>query len=126
MIRRWAGVVGVLLVALVGAEVSDAAEPETGPRIALTRVNELRSELVTVDPSGSDQHVIADGRGPIDPFAVSPASWSADGNRLAFVGTTDDAEFHMDIYVQAVGSGGVSLVPGTRNGTHPLLSPDGH
>jgi Tol biopolymer transport system component len=69
---------------------------------------------------------MVDGRGPVQPFAISPSSWSADGTRLAFVGISDDPEFHMDIYVQAIDSGKVSLVPGTRSGIHPLLSPDGH
>src|SRR5690242_199291 len=129
MIRLLGGVVVALLLgafAFVGAAVSDAAETQTGPRLALTRLNESRSEVVTVDPSGSNPHVIVDGRSAIEPFAVSPSSWSADGNKLAFVGIVDDPEFHLGIYVQAVDSGDVSLVPGTRNGTHPLLSPDGH
>ena len=126
MLRRSAGIVGVLLVALVGAGVSDAVETQTGPRLALTWLNESRSELVTVDPSGSDQHLVVDGHGPVQPFAISPSSWSADGNRLAFIGIPSEGKFRFDIYTRAVDGGDVLWVPGTRGGTQPLLSPDGH
>jgi Tol biopolymer transport system component len=126
MIRRSAGVLGVLLVSLIGAGVSDAVETQVGPRLALTRVNESRPELATVDPSGSNQQVLVDSHGPIQPFPISPSGWSADGEKLAFVGASGDNDTHLDIYVQAVKDGGIFQVPGTRNGTHPLLSPDGH
>ncbi len=126
MIRRSAGVLGVLFASLLGAGVSDAVDMPIGPRLALMRVHQSRQELVTVDPSGSNQQVLVDSRGPIQPFPASPPSWSADGDKVAFVGASGDSDFHFDIYVQAVKDGGIFQVPGTRNGTHPLLSPDGH
>lgn len=126
MIRRSAGVLGLLLAMLAGGAVSVAAETPEGPRLALSRLNETRIELVTVDPSGSNQHLIVDGHSPIQPFPISPPSWSADGSKLAFVGVPADGEFHFDIYVQALDGSGPYLVPGTRSGTRPLLSPDGH
>jgi Tol biopolymer transport system component len=119
MIRRSAGALGVLVALLACGTVSDAAEMAAGPRLALTRLNDSRLELVTVDPSGSDPQVVADSRSPVQPFPISPPSWSADGANLAFVGTSLDEEFHLDIYVQAVTGGRADLVPGTRNGTQP-------
>jgi Tol biopolymer transport system component len=127
MIRRSAGVLGVLIASLIGAAAGGAAENPPGPRLALTRVNESRSELVTVDPSGSNPQVLVDDRSPGRLFAISPSSWSADGEKLAFVGISDDNDdVHLDIYVLAVEDGEIFQVPGTRNGSHPVLSPDGH
>jgi Tol biopolymer transport system component len=126
MIRRSAWVLGVLFALLFGATASGAVEVPAGPRLALMRLNESSFELVTVDPSGSRQQVVNDGRGSITPFSTSPPGWSADGSRLAFGGISGDNDFRLDVYVQRVDGSGVSLVPGTRNGSHPLLSPDGH
>lgn len=116
----------VLLGLLVVTPVAGAAKVAAGPRLSLTLLNEMRPEVVTTDPSGSDQQVIVDGQGPVQPFPVSPSSWSADGSKLAFIGARPEGEFQLDIYVQAVDGDGVSLVPGTHDGTHPVLSPDGH
>jgi len=130
MICRSAGVLGVLLASFFGAAVSGAAEVPAGPRLALMRLNEHRPELVTMDPSGSNVQLIADGRGPglFEPFPLGPPSWSADGTKLAFVGVSGSDEVRFDIYVDSIDEEGSSpsLVPGTRSSTSPLLSPDGH
>lgn len=125
MIRRSAGVLGALLALLFGAVYADAVEMP-GPRLALMRIGDSKFVLVTTDPAGSNQQGVVEGGGAVEPFPISPPSWSADGTKLAFVGVPAEGRFQLDIYVQEVGGGKMSLVPGTRSGTRPLLSPDGH
>jgi Tol biopolymer transport system component len=130
MIRRSAGVLGVLVASLAGATNGAAAEAPAGPRLALMRLSESRLELVTMDPSGSDVRMIAEGRasGLPEPFPLGAPGWSADGAKLAFVGASGSSEIRFDIYVQAIdgSEGSLCWVPGTRGGMNPLLSPDGH
>ncbi|HEU5254215.1 MAG TPA: hypothetical protein VFU16_12920 [Solirubrobacterales bacterium] len=125
MIRRLAGVVGALFVLLFGAVSADAVEMP-GPRLALMRITESRPELVTTDPAGLNQQDVVANDAAVEPFFLVPPSWSPDGEKLAVIGVPKEGKFRFDVYVLDVGDGRMSLVPGTRSGMHPLLSPDGH
>jgi Tol biopolymer transport system component len=49
--------------------------------------------------------------------------WSADGSLLVFAGSSGKTR---QIYVVDADGGGLRPIPGTTNGTEPVLSPDGH
>jgi Tol biopolymer transport system component len=55
---------------------------------------------------------------------VSHMALSADGSTLAFVSPEENSGLPM-IYVQRVGSPGITPLPGTEGASYPFLSPDG-
>jgi Tol biopolymer transport system component len=126
VIRRLAGVllVACVLAALAAAGAS-AAFPE-GPRLTFVRAGEHIPQLVSSDPAGGDQTVLAPvtGSHPL-PFPLSPPSWSADGSRVAFSAFPDQHVLRIDAYVAAADGSGVTEVPGTRDAFSAVLSPDG-
>lgn len=63
------------------------------------------------------------------PLPFSPPTWSADGARVAFAGlsyTPGKTPLDLDLYTAAADGSGIAKLPGTRNGSYPVLSPDGH
>jgi Tol biopolymer transport system component len=77
-------------------------------------------QLVSTDPSGGDRQVIFGGKSESQllPFPFSAPTWSADGARVAFMGTvrSKDEPF-IDIYDAAAHGSGVVKLPGTREGS---------
>ena len=106
-----------------------AAEVPAGPRLTFVLASDSALQLVSTDPSGGDQQVIFGGKSEshLLPFPFSAPTWSADGARVAFMGTvrSKDEPF-IDIYDAAADGSGVVKLPGTREGSYPVLSPDGH
>jgi Tol biopolymer transport system component len=129
-------VAGLLtLVLAFSASAAPAAEAPTGPRLAVIRAT-LKShglELVTVDRNGARPVRLAGGGRRRKPFLdlFSPMAWTTDGEKLAFSGIVgfrngDGAEpIEKLFFVNADGSG-LRGIPGTQEGTGPVLSPDGH
>lgn len=114
-----------LFALLAGAA---SAETPTGPRLAFMRWDASQLALVSADPVGSDQRLIAGGSPKARPmvYPIGPPAWSADGTRVAFTGVSpgkDDPR--LDIYVVMADGSGLEKLPGTRDGFYPVLSPDG-
>lgn len=132
-VTRRAMVVGGAVAALaLGATSALAAAPE-GPRLAFVRFTEkpAKLELVTSDPSGLQEQLIAGGgsRARSLPFVLDPPSWSPDGTQIAFSGWIvkprgfDPSDLR--IFVAAADGSGVREVPGTKGGFSPVFAPDG-
>jgi Tol biopolymer transport system component len=122
----------VLLATLVlFGGVATAAEP-AGARFAYTEIGEgpSRLEVRTLGLDGSEPRTIAGGRsgkaGPY-PFFLQPPSWSGDGTRLAFagIGLKGKKKEPIEIFVAGSDGTGARRVPGTREGSGPVFSPDG-
>jgi TolB protein len=109
--------------------VSAAAEVPPGPRLTFVRAGGHGIQLVSADPSGGDQRVIAGGGDKAQPlpFLFSAPTWSADGTRVAFTGVSEQ-EHHalLDIYDAAADGSALIKLPQTADGIYPVLSPDGH
>jgi Tol biopolymer transport system component len=126
VIRRLAGVV-VVASALLALPVVAQAEVPLGPRLTFTRAGDAGSELITADPAGQDQRVIAGGGEDVRPLplALSSLSWPGDGSAVVFAGLSGnprDARF--DLYLVGADGSGLRRIPGTRDGLDPVLSPD--
>ncbi len=129
MIRRLAGAV-LAACALFALFVADAgAEVPAGPRLTFVQSGGHGFQLVSADPSGGDQRVIAGGGDKAQPlpFPFSSLTWSADGTRVAFTGISEQ-EHHafLDIYDAAADGSGLAKLPQTADGIYPVLSPGGH
>jgi len=121
-------------VALSGGSAQAAAP--AGPRLLTFAVHDLgpilssrsREPLVlleTLSPAGGKPRVIARGRlGPrsLSPNFLTGATWSADGTVVAFAAGEEKRE---RIFVVSGNGGRPRPVPGTRRGTHPVISPGG-
>jgi Tol biopolymer transport system component len=136
---RWILVCGLTAILAVAIVPLSGAEP-TGPRLALVKFFGGKSakdgarfgapffSLSTVGPRGEEIETIAQGRTEVSyrdqvvPGEGQP-SWSADGSRIAFVGTSDGSETW--IYVASSGDSEINEVPETYGTTNPVLSPDG-
>src|SRR6201991_546731 len=125
----WAG----LLILLLGAGLASAAAPEV-PQLAVIRlsVKPTRAELSLVNPDGGGAVRLAGGGRGSRPLlsALSPASWSPDGERVAFSGAVrtkkgDDREAIRRLFT--VRADGTELRPirGTDGAAAPVFSPDG-
>lgn len=130
----------LVLVAVVapGGAVARGATPG-GPRLATVSLTEVKREhegekdrsklsLQTLGPAGEQRRLLL--RAPLEPTgrAVGPMPfggprWSADGSLLVFAGFSGKTR---QIYVIGADGGGLRAIPGTTNGTDPVLSPDGH
>ncbi|MGN6586035.1 MAG: TolB family protein [Solirubrobacterales bacterium] len=129
MIRRLAGVLLIACALSALPVASAAAEVPAGPRLAFMRSDGARFQLVSSDPAGQDQQVIAGGSGvgQLLPLPFYPPTWSTDGTHIVFAGAVRlRAEFHFDIYDAAADGSEVAELPGTALGKFPVLSPDGH
>ena len=87
-----------------------------------------RLSLRTFGPSGAQRRSLLDAPleargGEVGPVPFHGPSWSADGSLLAFAGSSGKVK---RIYVIDTDGGGLRPVAGTKNGTEPVLSPDGH
>ncbi|HWM64679.1 MAG TPA: hypothetical protein VNP96_11915 [Solirubrobacterales bacterium] len=128
MIRRGLAVAGVgALLACAVAEVP-AAAPD-GPRLAFVSLVNDKSRalrLETVDGSGAVRRTLLagrlarDGKGPMPFFAPS---WSPDGTRLAVIVLAGKQP--RSIHLISSDGRGSRVVPETKGGTDPVLSPDG-
>jgi len=119
-----------------------AADAPPGPRIATVALTEahakaprggpkLRMSLLSVDPAEGRQLPLfsgdletTNGITPI-PLGVA-AAWSSDGSLIAFTAYGKGKSEHGQIYVIGADGRGTRPLPGTRDGTDPVLSPDGH
>jgi Tol biopolymer transport system component len=127
MNRLLAGVGAVACtISLLFAGAAAAAAPP-GPRLTFMRTTGEVFELVSSDPAGQDQQVLAGGDEQVrpvpDPF-TQPA-WSGDGMLLAFSGLSRLPGGHLDIYRMNADGSDLRRIPGTRDGIKPVLSPDG-
>ncbi|HYG95890.1 MAG TPA: hypothetical protein VD741_02165, partial [Solirubrobacterales bacterium] len=121
----------VLVAFLLGlAGPAGAATPE-GPRLAILASNGQTSGVITTGPSGEGREVLVDDP---DYWGIGDRlSWSADGERLAFVAA---GLFQSDPggpfgtgwpLVAVAGAGGGSRVfpRAFLNGGEPVMAPDG-
>jgi Tol biopolymer transport system component len=127
----------VLLAVLVPGSAF-AAQP-AGPRLATVSLSDVtrkhqgekdpsRLSLRTVGPSGAQLRRLLDaplepGGGEVGPMPFNGPRWSAEGSLLAFAGSSGKGK---RIYVIGADGSGLRPVAGTKNGTEPVLSPDGH
>jgi TolB protein len=112
-------VVSVLLLLLAGGAGADVP---AGPRLTFEGSGEGSFDLVSADPLGSDQRLLAGGA----EMTASEITWSPDGSQFAFAGVTEVVkEGQLDIYLANADGSGATPLPGTRDGLNPVLSPDG-
>jgi Tol biopolymer transport system component len=132
VIRRALGA-GVLALLLLAAGAAMAAAP-AGPRLAVIKLSSKpsRIELVTVNRNGGDPLRLAGGGRRARPFLnfFSPLSWSPDGEQVGFSGFVgfgrgDDREAIEKLFVVGADGSGLRAVPGTKEGSGPVFSPDG-
>jgi Tol biopolymer transport system component len=124
VIRRLAGVLLIACALFVVGGGSAAAEVPAGPRLTFLVGGREKLALVSSDPTGGDRRLIAGG-GKNAPISLNPLgipSWSGDGSRVAFVA---DWKGGTGIDVASADGSEVVEVPGTRNATYPVFSPDG-
>jgi Tol biopolymer transport system component len=126
-------------LALVAAPPAVAAEGPPGPRLATVELIETATpkgfdrepeplmSLATVDPATGGERRFVRGklaaRKLVVPLPFAAPAWSSDGRLIAFA--SDGAEGRL-IYVFDPDGSGLRPLPGTRNGTTPVFSPDGH
>lgn len=124
MIRRLAGVLlaACALSALLVADASSEVPP--GPRLSFMQLGRSGPRLVTSNPAGGEQAVIADGSDRGGPIPFGPAAWSADGTRVAFPGVARGGAFG-GIYLARADGSAPKPILGTQGASHPVLSPDG-
>ncbi|HET9676608.1 MAG TPA: hypothetical protein VFP21_03780 [Solirubrobacterales bacterium] len=128
MIRRLAGVVPIVCALFALCAGSAGAEAPAGPRLTFLRWDSSRLALISANAAGADQRLIAGGGEAAEllPVPFSPPSWSADGNHLAFAGTSSlEGSSPAGIYLAAADGTGPERLSGTQEGFYPVLSPDG-
>jgi Tol biopolymer transport system component len=130
----------VSLIAGFSSQLAAAAEPvPTGPRLASVTLRETRGSekdedadrsvmaLQTFGPGGAQRRQLLAGdleaKAGVSPQPFHGPRWSADGALIAFGGFSRGGE---RIYVAGADGTGLHAVPGTRGGSNPVLSPDGH
>ncbi len=125
MIRRLAGVALVACAFFALGTAGAAAEIPAGPR--LTFVKTRRSaDLVSSDPSGQDQRVIAPGTSSFTASAFDPLAWSPDGSHVVFGGVTPAKHGAVEnLYLAAADGSELVQLPHTAEALYPTYSPDG-
>jgi Tol biopolymer transport system component len=129
VIRRVPGAAALVLLLASGAAM--AAAP-AGPRLAVVRLTEKRSELLTVNPNGGHPfHLAGSGAGSRLLLIASSLSWSSDGERGVFSGAVgvqggDDQELILRLFTVGADGSGLRVIRGTNGVSGPVLSPDGH
>lgn len=117
---------------LNSAAVASATAP-SGPRLAVVRASSKAGlELVTIGPRGGRPLRLAGGgrsRPLIDFFY--PISWSPDGERIAFSAIVgfrngDGAEPITKLFTVQSDGTDLRAIRGSKGGTGPVFSPDGH
>jgi len=134
VIRRAIGVGALALLLLPAAGAAMAAAP-SGPRLAVLKAAPKPPwlELVSVNRNGGDPLRLAGGGRRSRPYlnAFSPLSWSPDGERVAFGGIAgfgrgDDHVPIEKLFVVGADGSGLRAIRGTKGGSGPVFSPDGH
>jgi Tol biopolymer transport system component len=113
------------------AAIAAAASP--GSRLAVVSLRDPEwTQLFTVDPQGGDRkllHALSAAKAPRAVYAWSAPTWSPDGKRIVFTaldeGLPEVGRTGTSLAWIAAGGGPVKPIPGTRNGFHPVFSPDG-
>lgn len=137
MLVRPAGIGGFLALAIVlVAATSPAAAPApAGPRIAFVKWDPRQkiadTSLQTIAAGGEQRRRLMVG----DRLAlgIGGISWSPDGTTIAFGAEAfrprsdkkSQPETPSWVYLVDAGGGVPAAVPGTRNGSDPIFSPDG-
>ncbi|HET7508570.1 MAG TPA: hypothetical protein VFJ53_09450 [Solirubrobacterales bacterium] len=83
---------------------------------------------MNADPAGGDRRVVIGGKfdSRLLPFPFSPPSWSADGTRVAFTGLAQAGKkARLDLYTASADGAEITKLPGTRDATGAVFSPDG-
>lgn len=117
--RRWA-LIGLFALLLAVPPATAAAMP-AGPRLAYVREGlalRTEEELLSSDQTGESWERLALPSFPSGGF--EELTWSADGTELAFNGFLGGG-----VYLLPAVGGSPRLVPGTKGGVSPALSPDG-
>lgn len=137
VLRVAAGLIGAL--SLLTATCAAAATAPPGPRLAtismLGTKGSERSEnatpaimsLATFGPLGGQRQQLLSGKLEGERVTPSPfygPTWSADGNLIAFSGSSSKKGDER-IYMISANGTGLRSVPGTRGAGNPVLSPDG-
>lgn len=136
---RLAPTLAVSLLALcILSGPARAATAPPGPRLATVELIEKGSEraedappslmaLTTIGSSGERRQRVLrgklEGAGRVTPLPFHAPTWTADGSTIAFVGSA--GERGSRLYLVAPDGSGLRPIPGTRNATDPIFSPDG-
>lgn len=103
-----------------------AAPVPDGPRLAFTTMSGFKPPGFAVKTIGIESRrpivFLRGSRRGVVPKPLSRVSWSADGSRIAFASLSGEAS---GIYTARANGTGLRLLPGTRGGSNPVLSPDG-
>ncbi len=125
-----------LAAALVAAAPSAAAPVPAGPRIAFVKWDPdekpVANSLQTIGADGTQRRKLFGGRLLL---GIGGISWSPAGTQIAFEGqaprpragggAAEAGPEQSWIYLIDAGGGQPLRVPGTRNGSDPVFSPDG-
>jgi Tol biopolymer transport system component len=115
-----------LVLSLAGGTGASAAPTPEGPRLAFTGFSSLRPSGFTVRTAGIESQrpaiVVRGSRRGVMPKPLSGLSWSADGSRVAFVGSRGASH---GIYLVRPDGTGLRFLRGTGGGANPVFSPDG-
>ncbi|HEU4392876.1 MAG TPA: hypothetical protein VFR04_04475 [Solirubrobacterales bacterium] len=129
----------ILLSAALLPQLAEAATAFPGPRLATVTLTQTKGSerdenavppvmsLQTLAPSGAPRQTLLagrlEGKGEVVPVPFYGPRWSADGGLIAFAGSSGTGQ---RIYVVSADGTGLRAVPGTKGGSRPVLSPDGH
>lgn len=120
---RYAGSLGVAVLALMAVIGTAAGEVPGGPRLAYARDGQFLpgEELLTTSPLAAHSFLLY--RHPDAHRSFRHLSWSGDGTKLAFA----SRGFGLGERIYTVSAGGAAPreVVGTRLGFAPVFSPDG-
>jgi Tol biopolymer transport system component len=125
---RLAGTVALACALFALTAGTAFADAPPGPRLALTAFGADRLELLSIDPSGSQEQRIAGGGRSVRPLPIpfGRPSWSADGSLIAFSAFERKLkDRQVAIYIANADGSSPRKIPGTREGFIPTLSPDG-
>lgn len=117
---------GVLAMLADGPAASASSAASTRPQLAFTAMTALKSSGFSVRNAGADEGrpvtLVRGSKRGVVPKPFSAASWSADGTRIAFRGSQGPKT---GIYTVRADGTGLRFLRGTKDGSHPVFSPDG-